>query len=81
MRKCQEKCDEAITIIYPVNKNAQPNYAKAKIVLESGLEFYTDNAQLYYLLGECESRMKNLKEAIMQYSIALDKDVHYVSAL
>ncbi|KAK7194115.1 tetratricopeptide repeat (TPR) protein [Novymonas esmeraldas] len=81
IRECQEKCTEARGFLEPTGRNAEPNFAKAKVSLDAAVEAYDAFPLAYFILGQWHRMQGLYNEAIESYSSALDLEPTNVPAL
>ncbi|EPY29358.1 tetratricopeptide repeat (TPR) protein [Strigomonas culicis] len=74
MKACEEKCLEARNFLEPTGKNPEPNFVKAKVALDAAEELFTMNPTLFFLRGQWSRMQGDYKEAVEQFSHALDLD-------
>lgn len=81
IRNCKEKCEEARCLLEPTGRNIEPNFVKAKTILDAAIEIYNGHPPAYFYLGECYRGQEEYNEAIIQYSHVLDLQPNYIRAL
>ncbi|CAJ1018854.1 putative Tetratricopeptide repeat [Leishmania utingensis] len=81
MRECQEKCAEARGYLEPTGRSAEPNFTKAKTVLDAAFEAYDASSLAFFMLGQWNRMQGMYREAIESYSHALDMEPTNVQVL
>ncbi|ESL12117.1 hypothetical protein TRSC58_00121 [Trypanosoma rangeli SC58] len=74
IKASQCKLEEGQALLEPVGRNAVPHYAKAIIALEAAIEIYDENANAYFLMGECYRGQGEFDKAIEYYTQCLGRD-------